>query len=257
MLSQTLRVHAPPRLWWASPRPATVWWVRSQSARPSPTLRTPLLPSSAYMGTDHKVTLNGKEYTPQQVSAMILQKLKADAEAYLGEPVTEAVITVPAYFNDSQRQATKDAGTIAGLNVKRIINEPTAASLAYGIDKEEDQKIMVYDLGGGTFDVSIIEMGDGVTEVLATNGDTHLGGDDFDERIIDWMADAFQTENGIDLRKDKMAAQRLKEAAEKAKIELSSAMSSQINLPFITADATGPKHSGYDPDPRKVQRADR
>ena len=194
------------------------------------------------MGTDHKVTLNGKEYTPQQVSAMILQKLKADAEAYLGETVTEAVITVPAYFNDSQRQATKDAGTIAGLNVRRIINEPTAAALAYGVDKEDDQKIMVYDLGGGTFDVSIIEMGDGVTEVLATNGDTHLGGDDFDQRIIDWMADAFQTENGIDLRKDKMVAQRLKEAAEKAKIELSSAMSSQINLPFITADATGPKH---------------
>ena len=194
------------------------------------------------MGTDHKVTLNGKEYTPQQVSAMILQKLKADAEAYLGETVTEAVITVPAYFNDSQRQATKDAGTIAGLNVRRIINEPTAAALAYGVDKEDDQKIMVYDLGGGTFDVSIIEMGDGVTEVLATNGDTHLGGDDFDQRIIDWMADAFQTENGIDLRKDKMAAQRLKEAAEKAKIELSSAMSTQINLPFITADATGPKH---------------
>jgi len=194
------------------------------------------------MGTDHKVTLNGKEYTPQQVSAMILQKLKADAEAYLGETVTEAVITVPAYFNDSQRQATKDAGTIAGLNVRRIINEPTAAALAYGVDKEDDQKVMVYDLGGGTFDVSIIEMGDGVTEVLATNGDTHLGGDDFDERIINWMADAFQTENGIDLRKDKMAAQRLKEAAEKAKIELSSAMSSQINLPFITADATGPKH---------------
>ena len=194
------------------------------------------------MGTDHKVTLNGKEYTPQQVSAMILQKLKADAEAYLGETVTEAVITVPAYFNDSQRQATKDAGTIAGLNVRRIINEPTAAALAYGVDKEDDQKIMVYKLGGGTFDVSIIEMGDGVTEVLATNGDTHLGGDDFDQRIIDWMADAFQTENGIDLRKDKMAAQRLKEAAEKAKIELSSAMSSQINLPFITADATGPKH---------------
>ena len=194
------------------------------------------------MGTDHKVTLNGKEYTPQQVSAMILQKLKADAEAYLGETVTEAVITVPAYFNDSQRQATKDAGTIAGLNVRRIINEPTAAALAYGVDKEDDQKIMVYDLGGGTFDVSIIEMGYGVTEVLATNGDTHLGGDDFDQRIIDWMADAFQTENGIDLRKDKMAAQRLKEAAEKAKIELSSAMSSQINLPFITADATGPKH---------------
>ena len=194
------------------------------------------------MGTDHKVTLNGKEYTPQQVSAMILQKLKADAEAYLGETVTDAVITVPAYFNDSQRQATKDAGTIAGLNVRRIINEPTAAALAYGVDKEDDQKIMVYDLGGGTFDVSIIEMGDGVTEVLATNGDTHLGGDDFDQRVIDWMADAFQNENGIDLRKDKMAAQRLKEAAEKAKIELSSAMSSQINLPFITADATGPKH---------------
>ena len=195
-----------------------------------------------FMGTDHKVTLNGKEYTPQQVSAMILQKLKADAEAYLGEPVTEAVITVPAYFNDSQRQATKDAGTIAGLNVKRIINEPTAASLAYGIDKEEDQKIMVYDLGGGTFDVSIIEMGDGVTEVLATNGDTHLGGDDFDERIINYLADTFKNENGIDLRGDRMAMQRLKEAAEKAKIELSGMTTANINLPFITADATGPKH---------------
>ena len=195
-----------------------------------------------HMGTDYKVNIDGKQYTPQEISAMILQKLKTDAEGYLGEKVTEAVITVPAYFTDAQRQATKDAGKIAGLEVKRIINEPTAAALAYGIDKENEQKIMVYDLGGGTFDVSIIEMGDGVTEVLATNGDTHLGGDDFDERIINWMADAFQTENGIDLRKDKMAAQRLKEAAEKAKIELSSAMSSQINLPFITADATGPKH---------------
>ena len=195
-----------------------------------------------HMGTDYKVSIDGKDYNPQQISAMILAKLKADAEAYLGETVSEAVITVPAYFNDSQRQATKDAGTIGGLNVRRIINEPTAAALAYGADKDNDQKIMVYDLGGGTFDVSIIEMGDGVTEVLATNGDTHLGGDDFDQRIIDWMADEFQKENGIDLRGDKMAAQRLKEAAEKAKIELSGVPSTAINLPFITADATGPKH---------------
>ncbi|MEG2634644.1 MAG: Hsp70 family protein, partial [Oscillospiraceae bacterium] len=194
------------------------------------------------MGSDLKVNIDGKGYTPQEISAMILQKLKADAEAYLGEKVSEAVITVPAYFNDAQRQATKDAGTIAGLDVKRIINEPTAAALAYGADKEQEQKIMVYDLGGGTFDVSIIEMGDGVQEVLATAGNNRLGGDDFDKIVMDYFADEFKKENGVDLRNDKMALQRLKEAAEKAKIELSGVTSTQINLPYITADASGPKH---------------
>jgi len=194
------------------------------------------------MGREHKVTIEGKSYTPQEISAMILQKLKADAEAYLGTTVTEAVITVPAYFSDAQRQATKDAGKIAGLDVKRIINEPTAAALAFGMDKEENQKVMVFDLGGGTFDVSILDISDGVFEVLATNGNNRLGGDDFDKVIIDWIAEQFKAENGIDLRQDKMALQRLKEAAEKAKIELSGVTTSNINLPFITADATGPKH---------------
>ncbi len=194
------------------------------------------------MGSDYKVDIDGKKYTPQEISAMILQKLKSDAEAYIGEKVTEAVITVPAYFTDSQRQATKDAGKIAGLDVKRIINEPTAAALAYGVDKETEQKVMVFDLGGGTFDVSIIDMGDGIQEVLATAGNNRLGGDDFDQRIIDWLVDEFKKEQGFDLRSDKMAMQRLKEAAEKAKIELSGVTTSSISLPYITADATGPKH---------------
>ena len=194
------------------------------------------------MGSDYKVSIDGKQYTPQEISAMILQKLKTDAEAYLGETVTSAVITVPAYFTDAQRQATKDAGKIAGLDVKRIINEPTAAALSYGIDKGDEQKVMVYDLGGGTFDVSIIEMGDGVQEVLATAGNNRLGGDDFDKRVMDWLVSSFKMETGVDLSGDKMAMQRLKEAAEKAKIELSGMTTANINLPFITADATGPKH---------------
>ena len=195
-----------------------------------------------HMGSDYRVNIEGKQYSPQEVSAMILQKLKADAEAYIGSPVTDAVITVPAYFTDAQRQATKDAGKIAGLNVQRIINEPTAAALAYGVDKESEQKVMVYHQGGGTFDISILEIGDGVVEVLATAGNNHLGGDDFDQRIIDWMASEFQKSNGIDLRNDKMAMQRLKEAAEKAKIELSGVPTATISQPYITADATGPKH---------------
>ena len=195
-----------------------------------------------HMGTDYKVSIDGKDYTPQEISAMILQKLKADAESYLGEKVTEAVITVPAYFNDAQRQATKDAGKIAGLKVERIINEPTAAALAYGLEDESEQKVMVYDLGGGTFDVSIIDIGDGVIEVLSTNGDTHLGGDDYDDRITKWLVDEFKAAEGVDLSQDKMALQRLKEAAEKAKKELSSATTTDINLPFITATAEGPKH---------------
>ena len=198
------------------------------------------------MGTDYKVNIDGKNYTPQEISAMILQKLKGDAEAYLGEKVTEAVITCPAYFNDAQRQATKDAGRIAGLDVKRIINEPTAAALAYGLDNEKEQKVMVYDLGGGTFDVSVIDIGDGVIEVMATNGNNHLGGDDFDQRIVDYMVQDFKQKNGIDLTRDKMAMQRLKEAAEKAKIELSSSTTTNINLPFISMNENGPLHFEMD-----------
>jgi molecular chaperone DnaK len=206
------------------------------------------VPYKVKAGTGNRavVEIGGEDFTPEQISAMILSKMKADAEKYLGEPVTDAVITVPAYFNDAQRQATKDAGKIAGLNVKRIVNEPTAAALAYGLDKKnQDQKVLVFDLGGGTFDVSLLDLADGVVEVLATNGDNHLGGDDWDQKVIDWMADKFQQDNGIDLRKDPMALQRLKEAAENAKKELSSAQQADINLPFITADATGPKHLNY------------
>lgn len=198
------------------------------------------------MGTDYKVEIDDKKYSPEEISAMILQKLKEDAEKYLGEKVTQAVITVPAYFSDSQRQATKDAGRIAGLEVLRIINEPTAASLAYGIDKSDDHTVMVYDLGGGTFDVSILDVGDGVFEVKATNGDTHLGGDDFDQKIVDWMVAEFKKNEGIDLSNDRMAMQRLREAAEKAKIELSGVLTTNINLPFITAGAEGPKHLDMD-----------